>query len=155
MLLVIKHHIIFGVCLTSNVKFIKVNWTKIKNIIKHLLGRWWRVTKTNLQNNVLEINFYYYTSQIMQEAWKKRISHGVPVYGIIQEYYEGSELTFWTVLYKMTLNNSDTFTWKDISLWLTVKTAKFKSKHLQTFCRNTIFFNFKHTRISLSSVNLS
>jgi len=39
----------------------------------------------------------------MQEAWKKRISHGVPVYGTIQKYYEGSELTFWTVLYKMTL----------------------------------------------------
>jgi len=73
----------------------------------------------------------------MQEAWKKRISHVVPVYGIIQDYYEGSELTFWTVLCKMTLSNSDTITQKDKSLRLTVKTAKFQSKHLQTFCRNT------------------
>lgn len=64
------------------------------------------MTKTNLQNNALEINFYYYTFQIMQEAWKKRISYGVPVYGIIQDYYEVSELTIWTVLYKMTLDNS-------------------------------------------------
>ena len=59
------------------------------------------------------------------------------MYGTIQEYYEGSELTFWTVLYKMTLITLDTFTQKDKSLRLTVKTAKFQSKHLQTFCRNT------------------
>ena len=52
----------------------------------------------------------------MQEAWKKRISHGVPVYGIIQDYYEGSELTFWTVLYKLSLNNSDTIARKDKTL---------------------------------------
>jgi len=85
----------------------------------------------------------------MQEAWKKRISHGVPVYGIIQDYYEGSELTFWTVLYKMTLNNSDTITQKDKQLRLTVKTAKLQSKHLHTFCRNARTLTSKHMRISL------
>jgi len=74
------------------------------------------VTKTNLQNNDLEINFYYYTSQNMQETWKKRVSHGVPVYGITHDCYEGSELTFWTVLYKLSLNNSDTIARKDKTL---------------------------------------
>ena len=52
----------------------------------------------------------------MQETWKKRVSHGVPVYGITHDCYEGSELTFWTVLYKLSLNNSDTIARKDKTL---------------------------------------